>query len=162
MKIEEIKEKFDIDVGAPTPTILSNELNLYLIFYVSNVDPNWDGKSIHMRTDQDDGIITIKFDLFEQFKFGSPNDEAMSGHPLYELGLKPYSIQKVIDSEWIKQLKKINSVHPYHKDELFEKYKHFIFFFHDTCFEIVAESYSIEQNSELNLRDEIQRISKLL
>ncbi|WP_282043361.1 hypothetical protein [Winogradskyella flava] len=162
MKIEQIKEKFDIDAGAPTPTILSNEINLYLTFYVSNVDPNWDGKSIHMRADQDDGIVTIKFDRFKQFKFGSPNDEAMSGHPLYELGLKPYSIQKVIDSEWIKELKKINSVHPYHKDELFEKYEHFIFFFHDTCFEVVAESYSIQENSELNLRDEIQRISKLL
>jgi len=162
MRIEQIKEKFDLDVGAPTPTILSNEHSLYLTFYISNVDPTWDGKTIHMRTDQDEGIVTVKFNRFEQFKFGSPNDEAMSGHPLYALGLKPHSIQKVIHSEWIKELKKINSVHPYHKDELFEKYEHYIFFFHDRCFEIVSEGYSIEENSKSNMKDEIKRISELL
>ena len=86
----------------------------------------------------------------------------MEGHPLYHLGLEPYSIQKVIDSQWIKELTKMNSVHPYHKDEQFEKYEHFIFFFHDTCFEIVAESYSIDKNSESNMRAEIQRIGKLI
>ena len=115
-----------------------------------------------MRTEKDDGIVTIKFDRFAQFKFGNPNDEAMEGHPLYDLGLEPYSIQKVIDSEWIKELTKMNSIHPYHKDEQFDKFEHFIFFFHDTCFEIVAEGYSIEENSESNMRDEIQRIGKLI
>jgi len=59
-------------------------------------------------------------------------------------------------------LVKMNSVHPYHKDDQFSKYKHFIFFFHDSCFEIVAEAYSIEQCPELTMRDEIQRIGKLL
>jgi len=69
---------------------------------------------------------------------------------LYNLGLEPYSIQKVIGSEWIRQLKEMNSVHPYHKEEQFEKYEHFIFFFHDTCFEVVGEGYSIDENSESN------------
>lgn len=162
MKIEQIEEKFRIDVGAPMPTILSNEHNLYLIFYISNVNPNWDGTTVHIRNEEDDGIVTVKFDRFAQFKFGNPNDEAMKGHPLYDLGLRPYSIQKVVDSEWIKELTKMNSVHPYHKDEQFEKYEHFIFFFHDTCFEIVAETYTIEENSESNMRAEIQRIGKLI
>ncbi|WP_262710346.1 hypothetical protein [Mangrovivirga cuniculi] len=31
MKIEQIKEGFDIDIGAPMPTILSNEHQIYLI-----------------------------------------------------------------------------------------------------------------------------------
>lgn len=162
MIIEQIKEGFDIDVGAPMPTILSNEHHIYLIFYVSNIDPEWDGSTVHMRTENDEGIVTIKFDRFAQFKFGNPNDESINGHPLYKLGLQPYSIQKVIESEWIKELIKMNSVHPYHKDERFSKYEHFIFFFHDTCFEIVAESYSIEQNLETTMKDEIQRIGKLL
>ena len=162
MRIEQITEKFQIDVGAPTPTILSNEHNLYLIFYVSIVDANWDGTSVHMRTEKDEGIVTVKFDRFAQFKFGSPNDEAISGHPLYKLGLEAYSIQKVIGSDWVNELKKMNSVHPYHKDESFEEYEHFIFFFHDTCFEIVAKGYSIQENSESNMKDEIQRICKLL
>ena len=162
MRIEQIKEKFEIDNGAPTPTIVSNEHNLYLVFYVGNFNSNWDGTNVHMRTNRDDGIVTIKFDRFAQFKFGNPNDESIEGHPLYNLGLKPYTIHKVVDSIWIKELTKMNSVHPYHKDEQFEKYEHFIFFFHDTCFEIVAEDYSIERNSESNMRDEILRIGKII
>ncbi|MCG8574420.1 MAG: hypothetical protein MI810_05995 [Flavobacteriales bacterium] len=162
MKIEQIKENFDIDIGAPMPTILSNEYNLYLIFYARKINPNWDGKSVHVRSKKDPGIITIKFDGFAQFKSGNPNDETIDGHPLYEYGLEPYSIQKVIDSGWIKELIKINSVHPGHKDKYFEKYEHFIFFFHDSCFEIVAEEYTIEENSESNMKDEIRRIAELI
>jgi len=162
MKIEQIKEKFNIDVGAPMPTILSNEHNIYLIFYVSNVDPNWDGTTVHMRTKKDNGIVTVKFNQFVQFKFGNPNDEAMEGHPLYKLGLEPYSIQKVIDSEWIKELIKINSAHPYYKGEHFSEDEHFIFFFHDTCFEIVSEGYSVEENPKRTMKDEIKRIGELL
>ena len=162
MKIEQIKEGFDIDIGAPMPTILSNEHQIYLIFYVSNVDPNWDRKTIHIRNENDEGVISIKFDRFAQFKFGNPNDEAINGHPLFEHGLRPYSIQKVIESDWIRELIKMNSVHPYHSDEQFSKFEHFIFFFHDTCFEIVAEGYSIEQNPETTMKEEIQRIAKLL
>ncbi len=162
MKIEQIKEKFEIDIGAPTPTILTNEHSLYLIFYVSNVDPSWNGETIHLRTNRDEGIVTLKFDKYAQFKFGNPNDETINGHPLYKLGLKPYSIQKVFDSNWIKEIKKMNSVHPYHKDELFSKYEHYIFFFHDTCFEIVAEGYSIEKDSLQTMKEEINRIGQLL
>jgi hypothetical protein len=162
MKIKQIKEKFEIDVGAPMPTMLSNEHEIYLIFYVGEPDSEWDGIKVNVRNENDNGIITVKFDRFAQFKFGNPNDEAIEGHPLYDLGLEPYSIQKIIDSEWIKKLIKMNSIHPYHMDEQFEKYEHFIFFFHDTCFEIVAEEYSVEKNSESNMRDEIQRISKLI
>lgn len=162
MKIEQIKEKFKIDIGAPMPTILSNEHHVYLIFYVSNIDPNWNGKTIHMRTKNDKGIVTVKFNGFAQFKFGNPNDEAIGGHPYAKLGLEPYAIQKVLNSNWIEELRKMNSVHHYHKDEYFSDYKHYIFFFHDTCFEIVTENYTIENNSMSNMKDEIKRISELL
>jgi len=148
MQIKQIHEKFKIDIGAPMPTILSNEFTLYLIFYVRNTIDN--------------RIVTATFNRFIQFKFGNPNDESIEGHPLYNLGLEPYSIQKVIDSEWIKELIKMNSVHPNHKDEHFSDYEHFIFFFHDTCFEIISEAYSIEDNSELTMKEEIKRIAQLL
>ncbi len=36
----------------------------------------------------------------------------------------------------------MNSVHPYHKPEHFQRYKHFIFAFHDSTFECIAESFS--------------------
>ncbi|UJH91712.1 hypothetical protein LZ575_03230 [Antarcticibacterium sp. 1MA-6-2] len=162
MHIKQIKEGYTIDAGAPMPTILSNEHQIYLIFYVSMVNPDWNGPRINERTESDERFVTIKFDRYAQFKFGNPNDEAISGHPLYKFGLQPYSVQKVVESEWIKELTKMNSIHPYHNNEQFTKYQHFIFFFHDTCFEIVAEGYSIEQSEELTLKDEIQRVVKFL
>lgn len=158
MRIEIITDKFEIDVGAPRPTILSNEHKLFLIFYgqsVTNLD-----KSI--KKEKINNIVTIRFDDFVQFKFGNTNDEAISGHPLYELGLQPYAVQKIIDSEWVQKLVKMNSVHPHHKDEHFQNYEHYIFFFHDTCFEIVTEGYAIEVNSESIMKNEISRIGLLL
>ena len=162
MRIEQIKETFDIEPGAPTPTILSNEYMLYLIFYIRKTRSDREGKSVHVRSNKDEGIVTIQFNRFAQFKFGSPNDEAIDGHPYYPLGLEAYSIQKVTDSDWIEELKKRNAVHPYHKDEHFSRYQHFIFFFHDTCFEIVAENYVVVKDSLSTMQDEIVRIAKLL
>ncbi len=162
MKIEQINESFKIDVGAPIPTVLSNEHTVYLIFYVSHVDPSWDGSTINVRSNEDNGIVTIRFDRYAQFKFGSPNDEAIEEHPFYKYGLQPYSIQIVKDSEWIEELKKMNSVHPYHEDRKFEKYDHYIFFFHDSCFEIVSEGYSVEERSSRSMKDEIMRASHSL
>lgn len=148
MRLEKITENFQIDPGAPTPIILSNEDKLFLFFYTNNTKA--------------DEFITLRFDSFAQFKFGNPNDESITGHHLYELGLEPYSIQKVINSKWIKELVEMNSVHPYHKDEDFENYNHFILFFHDTCFEIVAEKYIIETISTSNIKNEIMRVAQLL
>lgn len=162
MRVKEINTGIEIDIGAPTPTVLSNELNVYLIFYINKTDPNWDGKTINVRESTDEGITTIRFSKYAQFKFGNPNDETISGHELSKYGLQPYTIQEVEESKWITELQNINSVHPYHNDSLFEKYKHFIFFFHDSCFEIVCEEFETMVNNKPTLKEEIQRISKLL
>lgn len=162
MKIEQVKENFDIEAGAPLPTILSNEHHVYLIFYIENHDPNWDGSSIQARSEDDEGIATIKFHQFSQFKFGYPNNETIQGHPYYRLGLEACAMHKVTESDWIKELIKMNSVHPYHSDEQFSKSEHFIFYFHDSCFEIIAEGYTVEENTATSMRQEIQRVSQLL
>ena len=41
MKIEQLKEKFEIDVGAPMPVLLSNEHNVYLVFYIDSAPQHW-------------------------------------------------------------------------------------------------------------------------
>jgi len=103
-----------------------------------------DGTYVYIRNTNDTGIACITFEFYRQFKFGSPNDEAIKGHPLFKLGLRPYSFLKVLNSEWIKELIKMNKVHPEHKDEYFKDCKHFIYFFHDSCFEVVCDSYKFE------------------
>lgn len=162
MRVKEINTNIQIDVGAPTPTILSNEHEIYLIFYMQKNDPNRDGSTINIRESTDDGVATVKFSQYAQFKFGNPNDEAIEGHPLFHIGLQPYAIQEVENSNWIKELMKMNSVHPYHNDSMFEDYQHYIFFFHDSCFEIVCKKFEILKDVMPNLKHEIQRISVLL
>jgi hypothetical protein len=65
-------------------------------------------------------------------KMGTPNDEVFRGHPLNGKGLRPYCPLLVKNSSWIKELEAINSVHSY------------IFGFHDSTFECVAESFLVE------------------
>lgn len=162
MIVKEVHTNVQIDVGAPTPTLLSNEHEIYLIFYVQKQDSNWDGSTINVRSSTDEGIVTIRFSKYAQFKFGSPNDESISGHLLYNFGLRPYTIQEVEKSTWIEELIKMNSVHPYHKDSLFDRYRHYIFFFHDSCFEIVCESFEIMNDIEDSMKKEIKRISEFI
>jgi hypothetical protein len=47
-------------------------------------------------------------------KEGGPNDETLSGHPLYRYGLKHYSIHRIENSPWLQDLERQNSVHPAH------------------------------------------------
>jgi hypothetical protein len=132
------------DIGAPLPIILSDERFVYLFYYLEN-NENWDGTYVNARNgDIDKGIACIKFNGCRQYKFGSPNDETIEGHPLYKYGLRAYAFFEVKNSEWVKTLMQMNRVHPRHKDEYFNNCRHFIYFFHDDCFEIVCDSYSYE------------------
>lgn len=88
-------------------------------------------------------IGIVRFKNYLNFKFGSPNDETLEGHPLYKNGLEPYSAFTVENSTWIGDLEKQNSVHERHDPALFKKYKHFILTFHDSTFECVAVNYDV-------------------
>ena len=158
IRLVEILKELQSDVGAPSPKVISDEHNVYLLFYLNAKDPNWDGTYVHVRDDNDLGIALVTFKHFDEFKFGGPNDEAISGHPYYGAGLKPYSIHKVENSDWIEQLEKQNSVHPYHKPEKYHELQHLIFFFHDTCFEIVCKDYSYELLSEIKMKEKMKEV----
>jgi len=79
-----------------------------------------------------------------QFTFGYPNEEAISGHRYARFGLVPFGFVEVNDSEILENIVNANRVHPYHKDELFNKYRHFVFPFHDTTLEVIAKSYEFK------------------
>ena len=70
--------------------------------------------------------------------FGSPSDETIRGHPLWELGLRPYGVFEVRKSSWIRALERMNRVHPNHNPSRFAALRHFVFTFHDNTFECVA------------------------
>jgi hypothetical protein len=119
-----------MNTGAPMPMVFEGGLKLFVIFFA-------------FVEDGEDKIYTIEFDSPSIYKFGSPNDEVLSGHPYYKFGLKWYSFSEIINSDWIEQIKKINSVHYNFKEDSWKKNRHFIIPFHDETFECIAEGYQI-------------------
>ena len=132
-------------IGAPTPRMLAAERFLSVSFYIETVDPDWDGTSVRLVTEDssDEHVATVRFERpIAQF-FGPPNDEAFSGHPLAQRGLRPYGAFEVTSSSWIRTLERMNSVHEHHRSERFRNFRHFVLSFHDTTFECVAAGYAV-------------------
>lgn len=81
----------------------------------------------------------IWFPLYSYLIVGQPNDEALSGHPLWGRGLNCYSVHEVIDSSLIRMLEQRNAVHPRHDRKRFLEYKrHYVFTFQDSTLECVV------------------------
>lgn len=129
MKLNELHVPYDIDPGATMPEIKADEHNLEVTFDL--LDSDLRGK--------------LKFKWVLQFTFGYPNEEAINGHRYYKFGLMPFMFVEIQDSEIIKNISAANKVHPYHNEEHFKKYRHFVFPFHDTTLEVIAILYEFEQ-----------------
>lgn len=108
--------------SAPEALVFATETELLLRYYIS----------------QEEAAV-IQFPLVRIFRFGSPNDEALGGHPLNKLGLKFYSVHQIENSPWVAELERKNAVHPRHDKERFLKDAvHYIFTFQDSTLECVV------------------------
>jgi hypothetical protein len=116
-----------MDTGAPCPTIAADDHDLSLTY---------------CRPDGTRVRIVFTFPLVHYF--GPPNDETLQGHPLAAFGLTHYATFEVGNSRWIEELRKMNRVHPRHDDSRFDRYRHFVWTFHDNTFECLAESFEVE------------------
>ena len=145
MKIEKLDLGFKIDVGAPRPVLLVDEHKVYLIFY----------------TQIESKIAVVNFSYYDIFKFGIPSDEDIPGHPYAKFGVVPYSAYVVNDSEWIVDLDKMNKENTRYSQVNNERYKHYIFFFHDSCFECVAKEFEAKLYTG-NMKKIIKLFSKNL
>jgi hypothetical protein len=132
-------------IGAPCPMILVGEDHLHVAYYLENTPPGWDGTTVKVLSEHTGGepVALVSFTHPYAHMFGPPNDEAFEGHPLKSRGLRPYAVFEVVHSSWIRQLERMNSVHEHHQPERFAEYHHFVFAFHDTTFECVAENFSV-------------------
>lgn len=133
------------DVGAPLPTIIADDYRLVLEYLMPIEDPNWDGTYVNVvTTDTKGSVALIRFQHPYAHMMGAPNEEAISGHPLADRGLEAFAAFEVKQSSWIRILERMNSVHPYHDRQRFlELKRHFIFAFHDSTFECIANSFDI-------------------
>jgi hypothetical protein len=105
-------------------------------------------------------IPCLKF-RYSIYKFGYPNDEV--GHPMMKYGLGFYGLFEVFNSPWINECMMNNRTHPSHRDEFFDKERHFIAKFKDHTFEIIASEFAeieVEKNKLISMvEDGINSIS---
>jgi hypothetical protein len=134
------------DVGAPLPVIVADDSNLLLAYVVSVQSKSKYTSQPREVSPRSSGlpIAIVKFLFPRSHMFGSPNDEAFTGHPLASRGLEPYAVFEVEHSSWIRQLERMNEVHPRHKPELFADCRHFVFAFHDSTLEVVADGFDVQ------------------
>lgn len=132
-------------VGAPCPAIVAGEHNLDLAYYLQDFEPNWDGTDVRLIDvhTSEEPLALVRFKSCYAHMFGPPNDEAFSGHPLASRGLAPYSAFRIENSSWIRIVEGMNSVHTNNRPARFEKYSHFVFTFHDSTFECIAEGFEV-------------------
>ena len=133
-------------VGAPLPQVLSREGITVVAFYLEDIPDGWDGTSVRIVTANTEGepLALVRFSRCYSSMFGPPNDEAFDGHPLASRGLRPYGAFAIENSSWIRQLERMNPVHQYRKPDRFWARKHYVLSFHDSTFECVADSYTVE------------------
>lgn len=139
------------DRGAPLPHVITNDHRTLLSFFVSEVHPHFNGKYIKLEDEDAEFAQTLALVEFRgdiSTKLGSPNDEVFHGHPLEGRGRDYYAAQIVVNSPWLAELEAINKVHHLYKPERWLKRKHYIFWFHDSTFECIAESMTVELYQE--------------
>jgi hypothetical protein len=131
--------------GAPCPMIVTGEHFLHLAYVLEEplesreeVTPMMVAEHTPRRN-----CALIRFEHAYAHIFGPPGDEAVQGHPLAPLGLRPYSAFEVANSPWIRGVERMNSVHPSHQPEFFAPFRHFIFVFHDSTFECIARGFEV-------------------
>jgi len=84
-------------------------------------------------------VAIVEFRLCLQFVFGHPNDEVLHSHPLYERGLKHYSVHRIHNSSRLSALEQANSVHHRHNAAAYLAGKeHYVFTFEDGTLECLA------------------------
>ena len=147
-RVVELENVPQSSVGAPLPLVLSDEQKILLAYIVQNTPPDWDGTTSRVIYPSTPGepLALVEFTPYWSLMFGAPNDEAFHGHPLANRGLHSYGAFRVDNSSWLRQLERMNAVHPYHQPERFQKFNHFIFAFHDSTFECVAEGFTVSEH----------------
>ena len=139
------------DVGAPLPFLLRNDYRTFLTFYVGEQKRDWNGTTVTVvdpASSNDASLCLVTFNGCASAKLGHPNDEVHTGHPLYGRGLDSYTAQIVKNSPWLREVAKTNSAHAGDNPKRWQSLSHYVFWFHDSTFECLAESFGIELSCE--------------
>ncbi len=142
-RVLELRNVPQSSVGAPLPLLLSREGTTVLAYLVEDRPPDWDGGTVRLVSPEtpDAPAAIVVFRGCRATFVGPPNEEAFAGHPLAPRGLHPYGAFEIARSSWVGSLEQMNRVHPNHDPARFQHLRHFVWAFHDSTFECVAEAY---------------------
>ena len=116
------------EAGVSGAVLLQTEENAHLLFNAS-----------------DGGLAIVQFTRCLLTRFGYPNDEARWGIPRY--ARTSYGIYEVESSTWIEEVVRLNRLRfPNTRDDYVKK--HYLFAFHDSTFECLADGVKIERSRE--------------
>jgi len=135
------------DTGTPMPHVYSNGTKTFLTYLVGHSNQNSNEEIINQIDSRNKTIYQwalVEFLQPNTHRFGTANDKVAVGHPLYNKGLEFYSAHIIVNSGWMLDLMKIHKYHPYFNKKKWTNKKHFLLFFHDEIFEIIAEDYKTE------------------
>jgi hypothetical protein len=135
------------NTGAPLPHLIAGGGRIVLLYLVQVPDPSWDGTYATMKdpsSSSSESIAIVEFERVTAHRFGTPNDEVLHGHPLFGRGLRAYGAHKVVNSTWLAELQRINSVHAGYDPAHWSDRVHYLLSFHDETFECIAGSHAVE------------------
>ncbi len=96
--------------------------------------------------DQDQRNVVFEWSRVESASLSAPNDEALSGHPLWNAGLKDVQwLALVQGSERIRALRRQNAVHPMHDPRRYDFLDHYIAPLKECVAEVVASQLVIHR-----------------
>lgn len=132
-KLSDIPEP---SVGAPIPVITSGEHDTTLCYYMEASNSEWDGETSRMvgKDSIEDYVAVIKFKGTQESRFGPPDENEVCFHPILEPLMKN-------DYYWAFEFHDGKGISSYAKHKTS---KHYFFAFHDSSFEIIADSYTVK------------------
>jgi hypothetical protein len=94
--------------------------------------------------DADQDCVVFVWSGTQAAMMGPPNDEARSGHRLYQRGLSGVLRAGIVQqSMWIRDLERQNRVQPRHDAARFTRLTHFILLLKECTAEAVAEEVTV-------------------
>lgn len=123
------------DMGAPLPLLFRSDYRCFLTFYCAD---SHDVAQVEWLS------AIVEFDGCFSAKLGSPNEDGFAAHPLCGRGGDPGSVQRVLNSPWLREVKDIDGGHSQADNATAHELTHFIFWFHDSTFECLAQSFRVE------------------
>jgi len=147
------------DADTPMPMLLSG-LRTFVAFYLSIRDPVADRTNPRVPDPQPDyDIGIVEFKRVTSVKIGSPNDETLSGHPLWGSGLEFYSAHEIKNSPWITELMEVDRAHERFDESHWGGRHHYVLTFHDETLECIAKWTIIRAAPGATMPEVLARLS---